>query len=119
MNIWNGKGSPAVGQVCEAKNHRHGRTDLKWCRCEIVFSSEHYVILKSDEFIGQNEVVCVPKDLDFRPVKTKEQIAAEEADKAAEEMFKKFGGPYGLTKLQCIWVISEGYRKFEIVEENV
>ena len=44
-------------------------------------------------------------------VRTPQQIAEEEKEIAADEMFAKFGGPHGLTKLQCIWVISEGYRK--------
>lgn len=47
----------------------------------------------------------------LRPIKTAEQLAEEEREDAANKMFQRFGGIGGLTKKQCIWVISEGYRK--------
>ena len=47
----------------------------------------------------------------LRQIKTAEQLAEEEREDAANKMFQRFGGIGGLTKKQCIWVISEGYRK--------
>lgn len=85
---WNGPedGLPPVGTVCEVKNERHGRTDKKWIVCEIAYISEHYAILKSDELIGQKEAVVVPSDCLFRPIRTAEQLAAEEREQQIEKM---------------------------------
>lgn len=126
---WDGKGLPPVGAKLEAKNHRHGRTDKKWCVCEVLFSSKYYVILKSDEFIGQDEAVCLPSDLEFRPLKTKEQRDAEkrlhEIRNACTAINSKVAD-YN-ANLDCSAamratieaMIDAGYRKFEIVEEDV
>jgi hypothetical protein len=79
---WSGPqdGLPPVGTVCEIKNERHGRTDKKWITCEIIFSSRHYVIIKSSELVGQDEAVCLPSDLRFRSKDQRETAIREIMD---------------------------------------
>jgi hypothetical protein len=79
---WSGPqdGLPPVGTVCEIKNERHGRTDKKWITCEIIFSSKHYVIIKSSELVGQDEAVCLPSDLRFRSKDQRETAIREIMD---------------------------------------
>lgn len=108
---WNGKGLPPVGTVCE--HETDGFSD-KWVTVEVLAHREFkghgtglLVVFATEDDVSFSSPEC------FRPLKTKEQLAAEEREKAVEEMFARFGGPGGLTLKQCIWVISEGYRKQE------
>ncbi|MCS7758597.1 hypothetical protein N0619_20150 [Pseudomonas aeruginosa] len=71
---WDGQGLPPVGTVCEIK-HR----DIGWVRCEIVAHKSfscggltHAIAWIDENTLDQSQGVR------FRPIRTPEQIAAEE-----------------------------------------
>lgn len=105
QEAWDGDGLPPVNCFCETLDDD---ADF-WVKVEIYahteFKGDTYACAKNetDMFYGLAH--------EFRPIKTAEQLADEEREDAANKMFKRFGGIGGLTKKQCIWVISEGYRK--------
>ena len=105
QEAWDGEGLPHVNCFCETLDE-----DINcWVKVEIYshteFMGEAHACAKNgtDMFYGLAH--------EFRPIKTAEQLAEEEREDAANKMFQRFGGIGGLTKKQCIWVISEGYRK--------
>ncbi|HIE1067009.1 TPA: hypothetical protein ACXJGN_003401 [Pseudomonas aeruginosa] len=88
---WDGQGLPPVGTVCEIK-HR----DIGWVRCEIVAHKSFscggltHAIAWIDEYtLDQSQGVR------FRPIRTPEQIAAEEREKAVQEMLALDEYPHG------------------------
>lgn len=105
QEAWDGVGLPPVNCFCETLDED---ADC-WVKVEIYahteFMGETHACAKNgtDMFYGlANE---------FRPIKTAEQLAKDELEDAANKMFQRLGGVGGLTKKQCIWVVSEGYRK--------
>lgn len=100
-----GEGLPPVNCFCETLDDD---ADC-WVKVEIYahteFKGDTYACAKNetDMFYGLAH--------EFRQIKTAEQLAEEELEDAANKMFQRFGGIGGLTKKQCIWVVSEGYRK--------
>ena len=103
---WSGEGLPPVGVVCEAKWGRTG-----WARC-VVFAHKPNANGGTDVLVDvDGDWTFFDKPSMFRPIRTPEQIAADEQETATDVMFARFGGVAGLTRKQCAWVISEGYRK--------
>ena len=103
---WSGEGLPPVGVVCEAKWGRTG-----WSRC-VVFAHKPNANGGTDVLVDvDGDWTFFDKPSMFRPIRTPEQIAADEQETATDVMFARFGGVAGLTRKQCAWVISEGYRK--------
>ena len=101
---WGGVGLPPIGMAsCEYLGaHKYD----EWTVVNIFAHYGHTV------FVDFGDGWRAEKDSSrFRPIKTAEQLAEEEREDAANKMFQRFGGIGGLTKKQCIWVISEGYRK--------
>lgn len=84
-NEWNGDGLPPVGARCEVLN-----TDLSnaaWEKCTILFSGKHRIVYDSEscpERVGYRDL------LQFRPIKTPDQIAAEEREAAIGRMKECF-----------------------------
>ncbi|HGP0289702.1 TPA: hypothetical protein ACLEZY_001087 [Pseudomonas aeruginosa] len=87
LETWDGQGLPPVGTVCEYNNlEPHPvNTDLKWSPVHIVAhdtqGGEVFAVFSSlSGYHGDRRPGC------FRPIRTPEQIAAEEREKAIEEM---------------------------------
>lgn len=81
---WDGVGVPPVGTVCAVLNSTLG--DPAWERCTILYSGKHRVMYDSESC---EERVAFIQDLKFRKAKvirTQEQIAAEDREKAINEM---------------------------------
>ncbi|MCC0321278.1 hypothetical protein [Pseudomonas aeruginosa] len=86
---WDGQGLPPVGIECET-----------WHVCqpdditvrEILFMGSSLVVM-SDKFRG--EVTGRLEKVQFRPIRTPEQIAAEEREKAVQEMLALDEYPHG------------------------
>ena len=103
QEAWNGEGLPPVGTVCDMHID-----DFGWITGTVVV----HIDLDEPTAVAHNgEEVFHGNASDFRPIKTAEQLAEEELEDAANKMFQRFGGIGGLTKKQCIWVVSDGYRK--------
>ncbi|EJO5057990.1 hypothetical protein NRO74_005599 [Pseudomonas aeruginosa] len=99
---WNGQGLPPVGTVCE---YRH----MIWPEyrlCEIRYISEESLVAYDDA----QEQFYRTCDMLFRPIRTPEQIDAEEREKAIEEMC--FAGET-LTVKQAKALYEAGYRRQE------
>ncbi|HHM9318326.1 TPA: hypothetical protein ACRNS5_004217 [Pseudomonas aeruginosa] len=103
---WDGQGLPPVGTVCEIK-HR----DIGWVRCEIVAHKSfscgdltHAIAWIDENTLDQSQGVR------FRPIRTPEQIAAEEREKAIEEMCF---AEETLTVKQAKVLYEAGYRRQE------
>lgn len=80
---WSGEGLPPVGTVCEAKWGRNG-----WSRC-VVFAHKPNANGGTDVLVDvDGDWTFFDKPSMFRPIRTPEQIAADERDKAAHELFR-------------------------------
>lgn len=82
---WTGEGLPPVGTVCEWKGSRGGY----WVACEVIAVSDKQFVLRhahSGKYRpGQFEVFqAEPLQIQFRPLRTPEQIAAEGRAKSVE-----------------------------------
>ncbi len=93
---WDGQGLPPVGTVCEYNNlEPHPvNTDLKWSPVHIVAhdtqGGEVFAVFSSlSGYHGDRRPGC------FRPIRTPEQIAAEEREKAVQEMLALDEYPHG------------------------
>lgn len=79
---WTGEGMPPVGTVCEVAKKCQGCT---WQRVEIAYMGSEFFIAVCPE--RRVEEPCRHSHgYQFRPIRTPEQIAAEERAKAIEDM---------------------------------
>jgi len=107
--LWNGEGLPPVGVPIEAK-HKNAQPD--WARpgfyeTVIVAIGKQLVIFEADG--NGSEKVGTLSDYIFRPIRTAEQIAAEEHQKAIDELAADTD--WILDRASCEAVIAAGYRK--------
>lgn len=109
---WVGIGLPPVGTVCEAKTTRG------WSRGTII---AHGLQPKENLAVWQEdgELIFWGVKEYFRPIRTPEQIAAEERDKAIEGMIADTNILTGIMsdrRIMAGQLYDAGYRKFEIVD---
>ncbi|EPF9793844.1 hypothetical protein ACSWMZ_006112 [Pseudomonas aeruginosa] len=99
---WDGQGLPPVGVECE---YRH-MIWPEYRRCEIRYISDESLVAYDDA----QEQFYRTRDMLFRPIRTPEQIAAEEREKAIEEMCF---AEETLTVKQAKALYDAGYRRQE------
>ena len=102
---WDGGGLPPVGTVCEY----YRSEGEEWRKCKIV---AYYLANVVAIDVIHNSAVLLRVGL-FRPIKTPEQIAAEERSAAIKEMFEIASD---FIKIQDIVesLYDAGYRKTEV-----
>ncbi|EOV3796749.1 TPA: hypothetical protein ACNRRD_006551 [Pseudomonas aeruginosa] len=104
QEAWDGQGLPPVGTVCQ---YRH----MIWPEyrpCEIRYISEESLVAYDDA----QEQLYRTCDMLFRPIRTPEQIAAEEREKAVGDMAMSIQGvPYQYPTLYALY--DAGYRRQE------
>lgn len=94
--VWDGEGLPPVGVDCEYRvggatwfecNIRYVTTPYHGCPVEVVMFPAH---LKSEQtaVVGDGE-----GEVSFRPIRTADQVAAEEREKAIREICIDAGSP--------------------------
>jgi hypothetical protein len=101
---------PSAGVVCEVLNS--GLHNPVWEKCIILFCGKHRVLYDSEscsERCGHIE------DLEFRPIRTPEQIAADDRQKGIEEL-GNFLAATSNTPTPYLWeaaqkIYDAGYRK--------
>ena len=97
QSAWTGEGLPPVGTVCEASN---GGTSV-FFKCEVV--AVHYAtgrpILKTEGFGGPSALTLAPECWKFRPIRTPEQIAAEERERAIDDLCASIVSHYEAPKM--------------------
>lgn len=111
---WNGGGRPPVGTVCECRV----KANAPWVQCKVVAHHKHYAIAYVDD-----DTVMLSCGIRFRPIRTPEQIAAEErlhnirnAYTAIARTLDRFASdiPGGAAARAVIEsMIDAGYRKVE------
>lgn len=108
---WDGKGLPPVGVECDIKRIPHGH----WGAAIVRFSSENVIVWDwIDDPAINGKCTSYAHEVELRPVRTPEQIAAEEREKAIEEMATTAhipGQPF-MTKREVVARLYDaGYRK--------
>lgn len=117
---WNGEGLPPVGSVCEHSedDNKADRPDGAWKRVKIVghhqFNDDEYLCAV---WVSGLEVSYSSEGPHFRPIRTTEQISAEERNIAINAMVERCPYPGSdCTQIDCAALYDAGYRKFEIVD---
>ena len=85
---WNGEDLPPVGLEVEIKLKS---TRADWCPATVLFCQDDALVIA-----WKAEGVARPTTLsavDIRPIRTAEQIAAEERERVANEMVRRFAFP--------------------------
>ncbi|WP_295487934.1 hypothetical protein [uncultured Pseudomonas sp.] len=118
--IWSGEGLPPVGTVCEWLD----RNSKRWLLVEIVFASSWVIVVRDTTPHPDGPVdlaiELVGEPPEFRPLRTPEQIAAEEREAVIADIFEVLTGH----RNQAAWsnscyrahadnLYAAGYRKVE------
>lgn len=86
-STWNGEGLPPAGTVCEV--YFPYDTNPEWYRVEVMYSSKYMTVLFGD---GEENAYTLERvealRMKFRPLRTPEQIAAEEREKAILDLIR-------------------------------
>lgn len=114
---WNGEGLPPVDFECEVMGGGLPSTAFDWERCTILLINEgadgkRQVCTR--DFRGDLAIYYPEVDsVYFRPIRTAEQIAAEERKRGIDEMHRISGEPsYGSSIRACLGELYDaGYRK--------
>lgn len=109
---WNGEGLPPVGTVCEYKHVS------EWQKVEVFAVKPNHNGSHTALFTYENGTWCgCAEPSFFRPIRTPEQIAAEERKKTIEDMVRIIQQADWNSDGEMVGALYDaGYRKFEIVE---
>lgn len=111
VEIWTGKGAPPAGAVCE---RRFPEVDgSSWRQVTILLIGDQKIFYRDE---AGDEWANRPDDIEFRPIRTPEQIAAEKRIEEINEMAElSLYGHYAFTlaqaKIACAVLHDKGYRK--------
>lgn len=113
---WDGEGLPPVGTVCEAAiPHTSGPDNERsfiWIEGHVI--AYHELNGETYAWFAEDDGFYPPNVLDFRPIRTPEQIAAEEREKAIDEMHVMIDSDRAKHfRLLCEALYDAGYRKTE------
>ena len=104
---WSGEGLPPVGTVCE---RRFIDSDYeKWSLMDVLCHGKTTIYYRDRNGTEWSHYI---NDLEFRPIRTPEQIAADERERFAQELVTsmgKGGGPNALYQARRMYDL--GYRK--------
>lgn len=105
---WNGKGSPPAGTECE--HQCFGCSG--WSKATVIAYGAKKTFYRDEH---GHEWSRLSDEMKFRPIRTPEQIAAEEIQRIREEIGYQRPqlGPCPVEQMYLL-----GYRKFEIVENE-
>jgi len=113
---WSGEGLPPVGVRCEAAiPHTSGPDNERnfiWIEgCVIAY---YEIKGKTYAWFAEDDGFYPPNTLEFRPIRTPEQIAADEREAAIKEMLEDAGRPdTAKTRDQAQMLYDAGWRKVE------
>lgn len=106
---WNGEGLPPVGTVCEYQTW----VNREWKQTKVLAHHLGFAVHSWSVDGDDMEVDSAPPQ-DFRPIRTPEQIAEEDRDRAIEEMREIITADdlkgFGIT-MQLGAIYDAGYRK--------
>ena len=104
---WSGEGLPPVGVVCEVNPDKAG-----WRKSVISYVGDGFIAWLQVGDLIVPEYGAFIDDCEFRPIRTPEQIAADEREAAIQEMLT--GTPWpgsDIARRVCEHVYDAGYRK--------
>lgn len=105
---WDGVGHPPIGTVCEY--FKHAKYKTSWIKVNVVFIGENLIVF--EHVASGNEFSEQIADVSLRPIKTPEQIAAEERESVLADMYGAVMGSAGISGgLEALY--DAGYRKME------
>lgn len=108
--VWSGEGLPPVGTVCEAW-YDDGR--VCWHQADVVGHNPYEPNTVAVSLKGDHERKLIWSD-HFRPLRTPEQIAEEERQKALDVMVAECSLlDKGWSRLVCAGLYDAGYRRVE------
>lgn len=103
---WNGNGTPPAGTFCELRVVPHG----EWGAATVLFSSSNVIVWDWAEDPAVNgKCTSYTHQVEARPIRTPEQIAAEEHAKAIKELIERTD--YILDETAAAAVLAAGYSK--------
>lgn len=110
---WSGEGLPPVGTICEWRDDDAGC----WHKVEVRYLSKHTALLHfpgDGDGDGDTEGAFAPNYCQFRPLRTPDQIAAEERKKVIDKMVEDMAE--NMFELGCdydraVMLYEKGYRK--------
>lgn len=106
---WTGEGLPPVGTICECHLPGELTNNYSWVEAKVIWHNgptECAVVRSTSKLAWCDE---------FRPIRTPEQIAAEEREKNAIAMCRATQGAHDW--MEAFRMLHDaGYRKFEIVD---
>lgn len=113
---WSGEGLPPAGTVCEVLNNTLDRPE--WERCTILFIGKFKAVYESESCHERVADVSESWMISFRPIRTPEQIAAEEREKAIEALAVELAGHWSseavsLQRETAAYLHDIGYRRVE------
>ena len=110
---WNGEGLPPVGTACEFRRFSQDSVEA-WVSGTVQYLSEHTAVLSNS---AGGEHVHHPRTLEFRPIRTTEQIEEEERSDFARALIKDLkiapAGEYNFYHGLGETLYRLGYRKQE------
>lgn len=104
---WTGEGLPPVGVVCEVRNAPGG-----WGKATIKYQGKGIIVWLWDRQDGntdQIEFASCPDRLEFRPIRTPEQIAADDRNDAIAAIVAQSLGR--CDSVGAAYLYDAGYRK--------
>lgn len=108
VSAWNGEGKPPVNVEIEMK---HKDATEEWDRPD--FHSATLLFVGKEIFVTDEETVGHLNSYLFRPLRTPEQLAAEERENAIEVMVADIGGYLNHSHTLAAILYDAGYRKTE------
>jgi len=114
-SAWDGTGLPPVGTVCELRTKVGG-----WGEAVIKYQAKRgicvWLWVRLDGNSEQIEWAESPDKLEFRPIKTAEQLAAEDRERVTDEMYghtktKMTAAEVDIQRETCADLYDAGYRK--------
>ena len=113
---WSRDGLPPVGARCEAAiPHTSGPDNERsfiWIEGSVI---AYYEIKgKTYAWFAEDDGFYPPNVLEFRPIRTPEQIAADEREVAIRLMMRAIHGAGSLSLIQAEKLYDAGYRKAEV-----
>lgn len=107
---WKKGDLPPVGTVCEMQHSSWA--EYLWEKRKVLFVGKRYVV--TSEPGDDVEKVSYTAEVSFRPIRTDEQIKAEERTAAIEEMWGIYWKPEPQTAKEALGLLWDaGYRKQE------
>lgn len=105
---WDGEGNPPAGSKCQIRHS--GWAAGRWAAADIKYISSEYLIIGYGDF--KREQHFHMPDIQFRPIRTAEQVAADEREKAIADMMEVTSdGISCIGQDDALALYKAGYRK--------